>query len=120
MKTLILFILGILTYRNSFEQNLKIELTNKTGFDIDSVALCSKYVGLLKKDSSVTIQCDEIIMQDESIMGFPNGNIKDKKRLPLIWECATGSKTINRGNYSFNIFISENGNKYQLYYSKKY
>ena len=119
MKTFILFFFGILSYMKGFEQNLKIELTNKTGFDIDSVALCTNYVGLLKKDSSVTIQCDEIIMQDERIMGFPNGSIKGMKRNPRIWKCATKKKTIYSGHYNFDIVMADNKNGYQLYYRKK-
>jgi hypothetical protein len=119
MKTLIIIVFGFLLNQNSFGQNLKIELTNKTGFDIDSVAIGSKYVGLLKKNTSIIVESNRIAMQGGSIMGFPKGSIKGKKRHPQILECATGMKSITKGNYSFDIVMNENRTGYQLYYKRK-
>lgn len=80
MKRLLLIFIGILFYQNCIGQDLKIKLTNKTGFDIDSVAISNRYIGLLKKDSSITVECNAITMERGFIMELPKGTIKRKKR----------------------------------------
>lgn len=119
MKKLILIALGILFYQNSFGQNLNIELTNKTGVDIDSVAIGSRYIGLLKDNNSIAVEINEIAMQGGSIMGFPQGCIKGKKRNPQIWECATGMRGVTSGSYKYDIVMIEDSKGYQLYYNRK-
>ena len=118
MKKLILFAFGILLHQNTFGQNLKIELTNKTGVDIDSVAIGSKYIGLLKNASSITAEIEGMALQNGSIIGFPQGYIKGKKRNRQEWECATGTRSVTSGNYSFDIIMIENSTGYQLYYKR--
>ncbi len=119
MKKLFVIFFIALMLQSCFGQDLKIELINKTGFDIDSAAICDLPIGLFKKDSTITVELNQILMQDHSIMGFPEGNIKGKKRHPLVWECGTGAKSITNGSYSFDIIMVEDKNGYQLYYRRK-
>mgnify|MGYP006180002051 CR=1 FL=1 len=120
MKRLILFYIGIVFSQNCVGQDLKIEFINKTGVDIDSVAIYDQYIGLFKKDSSFTIETSEIILQDHSIIGLPQGYIKGKKRYPKVIECLSGTKSrISSGHLIFEIVMIEDKNGYQLYFKRK-
>ena len=71
MRNLLSIAFAVLFCQNISGQKVKIELTNKTGFDIDSLAISCKYIGLLKKDSSIIVECNEISIQSGMIMLFP-------------------------------------------------
>jgi len=99
-----------------FGQNLKIELFNKTGFDLDSVLIGDKYVGSIKKDASIIItDCNELTMQDGLPYGLPHGTVKGRKRdrRSLVF-CGTGCKNVSTGQYKFDITLNETENGYTL------
>ena len=86
MRNSILIAFAVLFCQNISGQNLKIELVNKTGFDIDSLTVSCKYIGLLKKDSSIILECDKISIQSGMIMLFPKDLffvIKDYRNIAI-------------------------------------
>ena len=115
MRNSILIAFAALFCQNISGQNLKIELVNKTGFDIDSLAISCKYIGLLKKDSSITLECEKISIQSGMILLFPTGFIKGKKSERQILQCGTGITSVSDGNYVFDIGMIENIAGFQLY-----
>lgn len=120
MKRVILFFIGILFYQNCFSQGLKIELINKTALDIDSIAICKLYIGLLKKDSSVIVESNGIALRDGSIECLHQGYIKGKKLNPLLIQCLNGQRyIIESGHLIFEIFMREDKYGCQLEYRLK-
>lgn len=118
MKKIILFVFTFLFCQINYGQNLKIKIFNKTGFDIDSVSIGSKYIGAIKKGSSVKIlDCNEIILQDGIPYGLPGGIIlNETTNTELIGLCGTGRKTITRGYYKFDITAYKNEFGYRLFW----
>lgn len=120
MKKLVIFLIGVLFYQNSLAQNLKLEVINKTKFDIDSIAIYDQHIGLLKKESSVIIESNGIILRDGLIMGLKEGYIKGKKRYPTAIECLNGNKTkIETGHLILEITMIEDRNGYWLHFEPK-
>jgi hypothetical protein len=120
MKRVILFFIGILFYQNCFSQDLKIELINKTAFEIDSIAICKQYIGLLKKDSSIIVESNGIALRDGRIDGLNQGYIKGKKLNPQIIECLNGQTyKIESGHLTCEIIMIEDKYGCRLYYNLK-
>ncbi len=113
MKTL--FSLGfiILLSQNSFTQNLKLRVYNKTGYNIDSLQIGNIYVGKLPKDSSyLMLNIPEIGIQDEVPQFFPYGILMIKGKSVRVEyhtiDCAHGKVHILKsGNYEFDLTLGE-------------
>ena len=116
IKKIILSCIIILS-SNIYAQKVKFEITNKTGFDIDSFSFYNKYIGLLKKDSIIIVECDTIFTLGQ--FEFPKGDIKGKKRHLQSVECASFRETITTGNYWLDIVMREDSYGYALYYRQK-
>ena len=116
--TLLAFIFIITN--NGFAQKLKIEIFNKTEFDLDSVEINDIYIGSIKKDSSLLIvNLEELKIQDGLPFGLPYGIIRDKKRYGGFFGfCGTGLTTVNKGKFKFDIIIREREGAYILYWEK--
>ncbi|RZK17467.1 MAG: hypothetical protein EOO43_13460 [Flavobacterium sp.] len=100
-------------------QNVHLEVANKTGYDIDSVAISHTYIGLIKRDTVINIICDRVETDSKLIMGFPDGSIKGKIRYPKVYECGVGLGSLVNGTYKVDIVIVEDPLGYQLYYRQK-
>ena len=89
--------------KRGFELNvsyLKVEVFNRTGFDLDSVSIEDKYVGIIKKSASVVVtDLKELEMQDNLPFGL-----------------ATGVHAVSEGNYTFDITLHEGEEGYRLYW----
>jgi hypothetical protein len=117
MKAIILIFLSFLLSQNIYGQKLSIKVYNKTGYNLDSVAVEKVYVGLIKADSSVTVlNCKEFYSQDGTPFNSVIWIIKEKKepRLKHMIGCATGVRTFTEGKYEFDIILIESKEGYRL------
>lgn len=118
MNSIKLLFFLLIVSQISFGQHLKIELFNKTGYDLDSISIGTASFIKIKKDSSVIINnCKEITMMGDLPIGTVNGRINEKvhdKR--FIGICGTGNKTVHKGHYQFNIIMIDGTNGYRLLY----
>jgi len=99
----------ILVPLNCFGQKLKIEIFNKTGFDLDSIKVQGKYIGSIKKNSSIVLSdFMKFKIQDGLPFGFPYGVIVGEKTYKGFYGlCGTGMKTVKRGKFRFNLICKE-------------
>src|ERR1700733_10963725 len=118
MRIFLFYLISFLFCQSGYGQNLKMELFNKTGYDLDSVSIGEKYVGFIKSGHSLLISdCKEITMQDGLPYGLPDGTIKNKKRnTELLGLCGTGRTSVSSGNFKFNITVMENEFGYRLFW----
>jgi hypothetical protein len=109
----------MLTPALTIGQNIQIEVFNKTGYDLDSVSFDHFYLGMISKDSTVSLSgIDVITMHGDVPLNRPFGIIEGKKRPFNLTPCGTKSKKKNAGSYAFDLFIYETGNEYRLYWKK--
>ena len=103
-----------------FCQTVKVELFNRTHFDLDSVKIDNYYVGFIKKDSSIIIQkLTSIVMEDILPFWPPCGIIKEKNRsVKLVGLCGTGKRDETMGEYKFDIIYREDDDGYRLLWDK--
>jgi hypothetical protein len=99
-------------------QSLRIEIFNRTGYDLDSVYMDYNYVGSIKKDSSVLVlDCKEIVMDSGMPIGRPEGIIKNKvKTSEPQYLCGTEIYSVKEGDFKFDIKIMEEASNYRLYW----
>lgn len=118
MKTTVLFFFLLSVSQISFGQHLKIELFNKTGYNLDSVSIGNEGFVKLKKDSSVVIHgIKEISMMGGLPIGTANGKIYEKKRdARFLGICGTGNKSVRKGYFKFDIIMVDGENGYRLFY----
>lgn len=118
MKAITLLILLLININSVFSQHLKIELFNKTGYNLDSVSMGNEGFAKIKKDSSVTIHgIKEISTLGGLPIGTANGRIYEKKRdTRFIGICGTGNKTVRKGRLQFDIIMVDGENGYRLLY----
>ena len=94
-----------------------MEVFNRTNYDIDSLKICNKIYQIEKNKSLIINDCKSFDLQDGLPFGLPDAVIKSKQKDTLeILFCGTGIKEIKKGNYKFDIVISENNNLYRLYW----
>ena len=118
MKTTLLFFFLLSVSQISLGQHLKIELFNKTGYDLDSVSIGNEGYVKIKKDSSVVIHsCKELAMMGNLPVGTANGKIYEKKRdVRFIGICGTGNKRVHKGHFQFDVIMVDSDNGYRLFY----
>ncbi|MBI2722462.1 MAG: hypothetical protein HYX39_09830 [Bacteroidetes bacterium] len=122
MKTLVFYIaitLFLFSTVFAFGQSLKIEIFNRTNYDLDSVSIGEKFVGTIEKDSSIIVtDCKRIILQDRYVpFGPVDGVIKDKRRNSEFFGfCGNGKELFLKGEYKFDIYVSETKLGYRLYW----
>jgi hypothetical protein len=118
MKTILLFFFLLMGSKFSFGQHLKIELFNKTGYDLDSVSIGNEGFVKIKKDSSVVIHgCKDLSMMGGLPIGNANGKIYEKKRdTRFLGICGTGNKRVRKGHFQFDIIMVDGENGYRLFY----
>ena len=118
MKTTILFFFLLSVSQISFGQHLKIELFNKTGYNLDSVSIGNEGFVKIKKDSSAVIYgIKEISMMGALPIGTANGKIYEKKRdARFLGICGTGNKSVHKGYFKFDIIMVDGENGYRLFY----
>ena len=118
MKKITLLVLVLISFNSMFAQDLKIELFNKTGYNLDSVFMGNEGFAKIKKDSSVTIHnIKEISLLGGLPIGTANGRIYEKKRdTRLLGICGTGNKTVRKGHLQFDIIMVDGENGYRLLY----
>ena len=117
MKVIAIFMMTFSFCQILHGQKLKIELFNKTGYDLDSVSVGDNYVGELKKDSSVMIlDCKQIRIVSRALYnGY--GIIKNKtKQKRLIRYCWRGIKNIKKGDFKFDITLVEDDYSYAFFW----
>lgn len=118
MKNFTLLFFLVMCSKFSFGQHLKIELFNKTGYDLDSVSIGNEGFVKIKKDSSAFIRgCKELSMMGGLPIGTANGRIYSKKRdARFIGICGTGNKRVHKGYLKFDIVVVDGENGYRLFY----
>ena len=118
MKTITFLFLLVMGSEFIFGQHLKIELFNKSGFDLDSVSIGNEGFVKIKKDSSIVIRgCKEISMMGGLPIGTANGRIYEKKRdTRFIGICGTGNNRVHKGYFKFDIIMIDGENGYRLFY----
>jgi hypothetical protein len=115
-----IIMLVVIVSSKIYGQNLKIELFNKTLYDLDSVTIGEKFVGKIKKNSSIVVlDCKEIVMQSGLPYGFPHAIIIGKEKSTSFFGlCGTGRKKITKGKFKFDITLKETENDYRLIWSE--
>jgi hypothetical protein len=117
-KSLLLSGIFILFSINIFAQNLKIEVYNKSGYDLDSLYIGKHYVGKIKKDSMVLVQgIKKLNMQSEWPTIPPRAKIAGKRVIFLLG-CGTKARDVTTGRYKFDIISREDENRLRLYWKK--
>ena len=118
MKTTLLLFFVLSVSKISFGQHLKIELFNKTGYNLDSVSIGTEGIVKIKKDSSAVIHgCKDLSMMGGLPIGNANGKIYEKKRdTRFIGICGTGNKSVHKGHFQFDIIMVDSENGYRLFY----
>jgi hypothetical protein len=112
-------VLIIMIYFLFFTSNLKIEVFNKTSFDIDSLNVNGKFYKIEKQKSLVIKDCQELSIQDNLPFGPPEGIIKNMKSdTTTVFLCGTGVEQIENGNYKFNIEALVEKDYYMLYWTE--
>ena len=102
-----------------FFQNLKIEVFNKTNYDIDSLNIGNRFFHIKKGSSLLIDNCKSISMQAGLPFLLPEAKIKRKNDGTIHWDlCGTGVKEIKRGKYKFDIAISEDSSSYLLFWKE--
>ncbi|HRG18233.1 MAG TPA: hypothetical protein PLP39_04035 [Flavobacterium lutivivi] len=97
---------------------IKIEVYNKTIYDIDSLNIDNNFYSILK-GKSLIIKCRSLTMQDGLLFGEPRAKIDGLKKSnfkPFI--CGTGITTVRTGNYVFDIKSMIEKNEYILFWEK--
>lgn len=113
-------VLLLVTYFLFFSSDLKIEVFNKTDFDIDSLNIEGKYFKIKKQRSLVIKDCRKLSMQDNLPFGSPDAIIKNKQRDTVpIFLCGTGIEEVRSGNYKFNIEAQIEKDYYILYWTER-
>ncbi len=116
---LAIFLLTLSLYFIFFFQNLKIEIFNRTNYDIDSLNIADNFFHIKKGTSLFIENCKSISIQAGLPFGLPEAKIKGKNRDDSRWDfCGTGVKKIKRGKYKFDIMIMEDGSSYTLYWEQ--
>lgn len=118
MKTITLLFFLLIGFKSCFAQHLKIELFNKTGYDLDSVSIGNEGFVKIKKDSSAVINgCKDLSIMGGLPIGTANGRIYEKKRdARFIGICGTGNKRVHKGYLKFDIIMVDGENGYRLFY----
>ena len=118
MKAITFLVLLLISFHSSYAQHLKIELFNKTGYNLDSVSMGIEGYAKIKKDSSFTIHSiKEISLLGGLPIGTANGRIYEKKRdTRFMGICGTGNKTVRKGHLQFDIIMVDGENGYRLLY----
>ncbi len=118
MKTVTLIFFLLIGFKSGFSQHLKIELFNKTGYDLDSVSMGNEGFEKIKKDSSAVIHnCKELSIMGGLPIGTANGKIHEKKcDRRFVGICGTGNKTVRKGHFQFDIIMVDGENGYRLFY----
>lgn len=118
MKKTILLLTLLFFLINCNGQELKIQIFNKTGFDVDSIYIGDKVINQIKCNDSIwVLDCKSLVIQDGVAWSYAGGNIKSKtrdKKPP--GHCGTGIKTVNSGNYFFDLILIEGENRFRIYY----
>jgi hypothetical protein len=119
ISSVIILVLITLIYFIFFFNNLRVEVFNKTSYDLDSLKIDNKFYHIKKGDALLVDNCKSISMQGGLPFGLPqaniNGKIKDTFQILL---CGTGVEEIKNGQYQFDIVLSEYNNLYRLYWEK--
>lgn len=103
----------------SFGQSLRITLYNKTGYDLDSLLFEKRWVGDLRKDSSIVLHSlSTFTIQGMFPLYRPYAHIKGKEHPILLSPCGTRSRKVKSGTYAFDILIYEDEHGYRLYWEK--
>lgn len=117
---LILFALCLI----SNSQTLQLKINNKTGYDVDSIELSCKYIGLVNKDSFVTIKdCNEMTTIYGSPFGYTTGSIKGKNKSlktprPLCGKMPGDISKVTEGKFEYDILLFEDETGYTLIYQQ--
>jgi len=119
LKLLAISIPTVSLFSVLFPQDLKIEIFNKTNYDIDSLSFGNSFYPI-KKGTSVFIKnCSTISIQSGLPFGIPEAKIKRKNDGVFKWDlCGTGISEITRGHYKFDIAITEDSNSFILYWKE--
>jgi hypothetical protein len=112
-------LLSLSVYFMFFFQNLKLEIYNKTNYDIDSLQIGDEFFNV-KKGTAIHIEnCSSISMQAGIPFGLPIAKIKRRNDGTMLWYlCGTGVKEIKRGRFKFDIEIREDSSSYLLYWKE--
>src|ERR1700757_679054 len=107
MKKIILITSCVLITNYCIAQKLKITLHNKTGYEIDSVVFCNQKIGLLKKDTTITLLNIKYLVKQDGyfqtrVFCYIKGKQRNKNDINT-GHCGTGAESIEEGHYSFDI-----------------
>jgi hypothetical protein len=107
-------------FKKSAKASNKVQVTlyNKSKYNIDSLYFGGKYYNI-KSKSSLTINDSKGFSTQGSLpFGFPEGIIKGKYYdTTKIGHCGTGVKSIRKGNYHFDILLTEANNYFRLHWA---
>ena len=121
MKTVVIFLMTFLFCQILNGQKLRIEIINKTGYDLDSVSIGDKFVGKLKKNAKKSVKhCKEIeIASGGFLVSDYDAIIKNKNEDGRFrGYCGVGLRKITNGRIIFNVTVVENEYGYRLFWKE--
>lgn len=100
---IILIVFGSIFYLNF--KNLHVKFYNKTGENLDSLAIAGTLIGNLKKEGSTkNIAFKQFVFDGSIPYEIISGKIKNKKIEQLNWsDCGTNIEAQTKGSYIFDI-----------------
>ena len=105
----------MITYQGK-AQGVTIAVHNKTGFDLDSVALGSIYLGPIKQDSFACIsELKELVLQGNIPLFLPSAYLDGQSMGTKLVRCGTGSRKIKSGDYAFDLKMYQSEKGVRLY-----
>ena len=100
-------------------QGVTIKVHNKTGFDLDSVAMGSVYFGSIPKDSwKVVSGMKEVVMQGNLPLFQPTALVKGQRIGRMTAKCGTKSKVVKSGSFALDLMLYEQGEDVRLYWKE--
>ena len=100
-------------------QGVTIKIHNKTGIDLDSVAMGSVYFGSIPNDSmKIFSGMTELVLQSNLPLFQPTALVKGQRKGRLIAKCGTKSKVVKSGTFAFDLMLYKQGDDVRLYWKE--
>ena len=100
-------------------QGVTIKIHNKTGIDLDSVAMGSVYFGSIPNDSMKIISgMTELVLQSNLPLFQPTALVKGQRIGRMTSKCGTKSKVVKSGSFALDLMLYEQGEDVRLYWKE--
>lgn len=100
-------------------QSLKVQVFNKTGYDLNAVSFGPDALGSILKDSAVVMDSiAELILQGDVPLFRPYGILAGRELPAPPKPCSTHARKVQSGNYVWDIRMYASDNGWRLYWQQ--